>query len=61
MENLQQLVLESIKTHPELRKEIVSLYSLCLSEIEEGGSEQHEIELCTNDIYELINELNNGN
>ena len=38
------------------RKQIIELYYLALSEIEEGGSEQHEISLAVRDIEELINE-----
>jgi hypothetical protein len=42
------------KEYPIHRKEIFDFISLCESEIEEGGSVQHEIELAYNDICELV-------
>jgi hypothetical protein len=57
MEQLSQLksfVRESIKSHPQHREEIEDLFQLCLDEIEEGGSVDHEVSLCRNDIEELI-------
>jgi|LakMenEpi03Aug12_release.lakeMendotaPanAssembly.Ray.scaffolds.fasta_scaffold2826227_2 hypothetical protein len=41
--------------HPLHKTEIADFYYLALSEIEEGGSTQHEISLAVNDINELIN------
>ena len=32
----------------------MDFYSLCLSEIEDGGAEYHEVGMCINDIEELI-------
>lgn len=55
--NLQQLKVEAlkiIKEKPELKSEIQDLYSLAISEIEEGGSEMHECQLAYNDMLELI-------
>jgi hypothetical protein len=57
--NLQQLKTEAIriiKAKPELKEEIQDLYSLAISEIEEGGSEMHECELAYNDMVELENQ-----
>lgn len=54
MENLRKLVRDSIKSHPQHEEEIRDLFQLCLDEIDEGGSVQHEISLCQNDIEELI-------
>ena len=45
-----------IQKHPDLREEIMDFHSLAQSEIEEGGSESHEISLALNDIEELIKE-----
>jgi hypothetical protein len=45
-----------IKEKPHLKEEIVDLYSLAVSEIEEGGSESHECELAYNDMLELEQE-----
>lgn len=56
--NLQQLrsyCKEMIDKHPHLTDEIRDLYSLALSEIEEGGSEVHECHLAYEDINELVN------
>lgn len=54
MENLKSFVIETIQKYPHLKDEVVDLYELCLSEIEEGGSTTHEIELCLSDIQDLI-------
>ena len=41
---------------PAKRQEISDLYFLALSEIEEGGSEHHEIDSAVSSIEELIDE-----
>ena len=56
IEELQKYVQEKIKLYPELKSEIVSLFQLCLDEIEEGGSREHEIDLCITDIDQTIDE-----
>lgn len=45
---------EKIQQNSHLRDEIVDLYELAMSEIEEGGSESHEVSLAINSIDELI-------
>ena len=55
-EQLLQYIEEQIVAHPELKPEILDFYQLCLDEIEEGGSPNHERELCHNSIEELIKE-----
>jgi hypothetical protein len=45
-----------IKAKPELKSEIQELYSLAISEIEEGGSESHECDLAYSDMLELERE-----
>jgi hypothetical protein len=45
-----------ITQHPNLKEEILDFYELAITEIEEGGSATHEIELCLNDIELLIEE-----
>lgn len=55
MEHLKTYVNEMIEKYPQHKSEIIGLFQLCLDEIEEGGSREHEIELCINDIKELIN------
>ena len=42
--------------HPDKATEIADLINLCNSEIEEGGSYEHEIELCRESIRQLIEE-----
>lgn len=42
--------------HPDKASEISDLIDLCNSEIEEGGSYEHEIELCREAIKQLIEE-----
>lgn len=53
---LRKFIGEKSLEYPHLKDEFYDLYSLCLSEIEEGGSEAHEIQLCINDIEETIKE-----
>lgn len=58
-EELRKWVSEKMNQYPELRSDIRDLYQLCLDEIEEGGSESHEIDLCINSINDLINDNEN--
>lgn len=46
---------EKIKQYPQYKPDILDFYQLCRDEIEQGGSEAHEIDLCINDIEALIN------
>ena len=43
-----------ISLYPYLRDEILDFYELCMTEIEQGGSPEHERELAISDIEELI-------
>lgn len=54
LKQLRDYARTCIANRPELRGEIIDLYQLCLDEIEEGGSEQHEISLCYSDIEQLM-------
>ena len=47
--------LEALQSHPNLKDDINDLFELMLSEIEEGGSETHEVELFLNDLESLLN------
>lgn len=58
LEDFQNTCGEYINKYPELKNEILDIYNLCLNEIEEGGSVQHEISLGMTDLEELINEIN---
>jgi hypothetical protein len=53
-QELRRFVIETMKAYPQHKREIMDLYQLCLDEIEEGGSVQHEINLCRNEIESLI-------
>ena len=45
-----------IEKYPQLKEEINGLIELCVTEIEEGGSVTHEIQLCWSDIEYLVKE-----
>jgi len=47
---------EKAKSCPKLKEDIFDFVELALNEIESGASEQNEINLCMNDIEELIKE-----
>ena len=53
---LRRYCITTIQQNPDLEEEVVGLFNLCVSEIDEGGSEPHEIELCISDIEELVKE-----
>jgi hypothetical protein len=57
--NLLQLkwyAVESSRKNPTLHNEIYDIVNLAISEIEEGGSEEHECELARRDIEFIVNE-----
>lgn len=54
MEELVEYAKEVAKLRPDLIGEINGLLSLCHSEIAEGGSPDHEKELCMEDIKQLL-------
>jgi hypothetical protein len=56
LSNLFSYCKEMINAHPQLKDDIMGLYELAVSEIEEGGSEIHECMLAYDDITELIKE-----
>lgn len=59
MKNFRELINHArvvIKDHPDLREQILDLIDLCQSEVEEGGSLQHELHLCKTDIDQLVEE-----
>ena len=49
-------MLGAFANDPDKRRELLDLYFLALSEIEEGGSERHEIDSAVRSIKELIEE-----
>lgn len=56
MEEFKKWVQEQIDLHPKLKMEILDFFWLCIDEINEGGSQHHEINLAMNSINELIEE-----
>jgi len=54
LEYLSKFIKEKKEKYPSLKNDINELYYLCLSEIEEGGSEQSEVDSCISDIEDLI-------
>jgi hypothetical protein len=56
LEQLKEWIKIQIAKHPEHKEEILDLYSLCVDEIEEGGSPDHEIYLCRDSVEQLIEE-----
>ncbi len=56
MEQLIKEAKEKIKQYPALEAEIKNFLFLCKDEIDEGNSEDNEIQLCRSSIDELIEE-----
>lgn len=54
LQYFQDYTRKAINDHPNLEVEILDFYWLAINEIEEGGSERHEIDLAINSIQELI-------
>jgi hypothetical protein len=54
-QELEAFANEVIKQHPNHSDKVEELLELCIDEIQEGASEQNEIDLCWNDINYLIN------
>ena len=48
--------IEFIKKHPQFKAEVNDYYFLMLNEIEEGGSEAHEVELFIGSCEDLLNQ-----
>jgi hypothetical protein len=58
LDQLEQWVKVQSKKYPKQKEKIFDLYDLCINEIEEGGSPDHEIYLCIDLIEQLIEEEN---
>ena len=58
MSDFKKWVQEQIDLHPNLKMEILEFFWLCVDEIHDGGSQQHEISLAINSINELIEDSN---
>jgi hypothetical protein len=58
LEQLKEWIKVQITKHPEHKEEMLDLYSLCIDEIADGGSEWNEVQLCISSIEELLEEDN---
>jgi hypothetical protein len=58
LEQLKEWIKVQITKHPEHKEEMLDLYSLCIDEIADGGSEWNEVQLCISSIEELLEEEN---
>ena len=47
-----------LEKHPEFKYEINNLFHLCQDEIEQGGSPEHERQLCISEVEDLIKSVN---
>lgn len=56
MKRAREFAREFLSKHPEHKEEVIGLLELCQSEIEEGGSEEHEIELFEESCEQLLEE-----
>ena len=54
LQYLKTFIKEKIQQYPELKSTIIGYYELCLSEIEEGGSETQEVHSAIIDINDEI-------
>jgi hypothetical protein len=53
-DELKDVTILNIREYPILKEEILSIYDLAISEIEEGGSPYNEVELAIRDITEIV-------
>ena len=58
IETLKEKTIELLETHPEYKHHFEEYYYLALSEIEEGGSEQHECDTAYNEMLAIIENYN---
>lgn len=57
LKKLKEFTLSLSKNYPEYKADFEEYYYLALSEIEEGGSEQHECDLAYNDMLAIIDDI----
>jgi hypothetical protein len=53
---VRNYVAKTVNDHPDLKDEITDLYILFLDEVEEGGSVEHEAELCIASVKDIVDE-----
>jgi hypothetical protein len=54
MTQLLEYTEEVLAKYPQLKSDVDALIQLCIDEVDEGGSESHEMSLCWSDISELV-------
>lgn len=59
LDDLKAYVIKAKMEYPRYGEIIVDLYELCLDEIEDGGSVEHEIASCIQSIDEITAAANN--
>jgi len=52
----KEFAIEFIGEHPQHKDEVIDLFTLCVDEIDEGGSPQHETELFISSCKQLLEE-----
>jgi hypothetical protein len=60
LKQLREEAIKILKVHPELKPEIQDLFSMAISEVQDGGSESNECDLAYRDMIELQNQANNN-
>lgn len=56
LDYLVQRIREVVGVHPELKPDLYEFYQMAQDEINDGESEEHEVELALNSIKELLEE-----
>ena len=57
MKELVQELRVVIAKYPQLKEQVNDFFQLCKDEIEEGGSPDHEMQLCRGSVQELVDEI----
>ncbi len=57
LQEFKKYIQEQIVKYPSLKQQIIELYELAITEIEDGNSVDNEIYLCEEGIKELIASL----
>ena len=56
LEQLKNHIVSLIHSNPDKEREMKEMLELCLTEIDAGESEAHEIELCLSAVDDILNE-----
>lgn len=56
LDTLKEKSQEAIKNHPGKKAAIIDNYHACVAEIEDDGSEAHEVELALGSLKEIVEE-----